>query len=84
MNFNDPKLVKKYGNWIRVQVAFYDYLFFIGTNLCAAHWKEKARAGLADGFADGEDLYESSIKGIERAFSSPEDAWERFVQNSLS
>ncbi|GAG42902.1 unnamed protein product, partial [marine sediment metagenome] len=26
-SFNEKKLIEKYGNWVRVQVAFYDFLF---------------------------------------------------------
>lgn len=82
MNFNDSDLVKKYGSWIRVQVAFYDYIFSVGANLCANHWNKLAAIEILSGFAEGENLYEQSIKGIEVAFSSPEDAWERFIQEN--
>jgi hypothetical protein len=78
--FDDPALVAKYGSWMRVQVAFYDYIFRIGTELCAKHWKELALKEVADQFADGGDLYERSAKGIMYKFKTAQSAWASFVE----
>jgi len=76
--FMEVELVKKYGSWVRVQVAFYDFIFQEGTKICADCWKEKAIEEIYSGFSDGEDLYERSVKDIEQAFSTPQQAWDAF------
>jgi len=76
------KLIDEYGSWIRVQVAFYDFVFISAIALCPKHFIETATAeAMSGGFADGEDLYERSIKKIEELYPSFEMAWKAFVAN---
>lgn len=87
VNFADPELVSKYGSWIRVQVAFYDFLFTTAMQVCSKHGnqaliadaQERAAAGE---WADGGDLYEDTIRLIELTYASPEEAWRAFVSES--
>lgn len=83
MNFNDPRLIRKYGSWMRVQVAFYDFLFEIATELCAKHWKEQAIAEMIFSFRDGDNMYERSVKAIEQTFHTQEVAWQAFLKEEL-
>jgi len=83
INFADEKLVKKYGSWVKVQVAFYDFLFETGSELCAEHFREQSVAAeiLLDGaWADGNPIYEKTIAAIENCLDSPVDAWTEFVK----
>jgi uncharacterized protein (DUF885 family) len=80
MRFNDPVLIKKYGSWVRVQVAFYDFIFQEALKLCPNHFREKAyEEAMTGGFADGEDFYERSIKAIKKHFKTPDEAWQLFI-----
>lgn len=82
MDFDDLELVGKYGSWVRVQVAFYDFIFQKGTKLCATHWKQEGMKEIASGnFADGEDFYEKSVKSIENVFPTFEGAWAEFIES---
>ena len=79
IDFNDPKLVSKYGSWVRVQVEFFDFLFLQALELCPKHFKEKLVDGLAfDEFQDGADFYEQQVKSLERYWGEPTQAWEEF------
>lgn len=75
--FDELQLVGKYGSWVKVQVAFYDFIFQEGTELCPAHWKEKADKE----FKDGGDFYEQSVAQIEKRFVSFAAAWTAFLEN---
>ena len=83
MDFNNPELVAVCGSWVRVQVAFYDFLFQSAMKMCPTHWKEMAMDDVSKGFCDGEDFYETSVKAIEAGFSSPEEAWISFCTTTL-
>ena len=76
--FDDPLLVAKYGSWVRVQVAFYDFIFKKAISLCPKHFNDKAFEEICGGFAEGENLYEQSVKSIEIVFSSFAVAWKTF------
>ncbi len=81
--FEDKRLIKKFGSWTRVQVAFYDFIFQHSLNLCPRHFREKAvEESKTGGFADGEDLYERSVKVIEKTFPSFESAWKAFIEEN--
>lgn len=79
MNLNEPELVKKYGSWIRVQVAFYDFLFKKASNLCATHWNQLALEERMTQFKDGGDLYERTVSWIEKNYEQSETAWNEFI-----
>ena len=83
MNLNNVALIKKYGSWVRVQVAFYDFIFLTGSEMCAKHWKQMMLTEIARQFKDGGDLYEKSVQGIERAFTTPETAWSAFLESEF-
>jgi hypothetical protein len=83
INFADPTLVDKYGSWMRVQVAFYDFLFATALAMSPTLWKQEAEATLTAaraGFGDGLDFYEVSVKAIEEHWESPEAAWQEFLR----
>ena len=84
INFKSPELVAKYGSWIRVQVAFYDFLFTEALKLCPAHFNDLALKEVIAEFADGENFYEQAIAQIEAAFAMPEEAWQLFLQQEQS
>lgn len=86
VNFQDSRLLEKYGSWIRVQVAFYDFLFKIGSNLCPEHFRESAVAGILfeGAWADGSDIYEETVTTLEQHFGSPDEAWSAFIQYEFS
>lgn len=85
MNFDDPRLVAKFGSWARVQVAFYDFIFQAALELCPEHFRLEAikDAVTTDGFADGNDYYERAVTTIGQKFKSSDDAWHAFVADSL-
>ena len=82
MSFDDESLVKKYGSWIKVQVAFYDFIFQEASKMCADCFKNKMLKEISQGFADGEDVYEKSIKAIEELYPTFEDAWKSFCEEA--
>lgn len=71
---DDKKLVKRFGSWVRVQVAFYDFIFSEALEICPKHSQE----AMLRGFADGKDPYEDAVKAIEGKFNSFNDAWVAF------
>lgn len=80
--FNDPEMISFYGSWVRVQVAFYDFLFQHALQLCPEHFREQAIESAMDGqFADGEDFYESSVKKIESSLPDFNSAWVLFCKD---
>lgn len=82
MCFNDPALVAIYGSWVRVQVAFYDFLFLSALEMCPECFRQKAVAeAMSGGFADGEDFYERSVKKIEENLTDFDTAWNLFKAN---
>lgn len=76
--FSDPKLVEYFGSWVRVQVAFYDFIFQQASKLCPALWKDMFLQETYDGFKDGEDLYDRSVAAIESCFDTFEQAFSVF------
>ena len=84
INFSQPELLLKHGTWVRVQLAFYDFIFLDAINLCPTHFREEVKIeGMAGEFADGSDLYERSVKVIEGKFKNPDEAWAAFVEDEL-
>ncbi len=82
--FEDKELIEKYGSWVRVQVAFYDFIFQAAIELCPEHFRETfAKEAMSGGFAEGEDLYERSVLAIENHFVSVESAWSAFKRDVL-
>lgn len=80
MDFSEKLLVGKYGSWVRVQVAFYDFLFMTASSLCPEHFRKTAIEEIAGGaWSDGSDIYETTIGNLEGLFSTPEKAWEAFL-----
>lgn len=77
--FDNKELIKKYGSWIKVQVAFYDFIFQQASELCPECFKNKAIEEISEGFADGEFIYEKSIKAIKKLYPTFEDAWKDFL-----
>jgi len=71
---DNAELVIRFGSWVRVQVAFYDFIFQQALELCPSHVTE----ALIAGFADGEDPYENAVKAIESKFNSFKEAWTAF------
>ena len=79
MIMDNEELIKIFGSWVRVQVAFYDFIFETALKTCASCFNESA----VSDFADDGDLYEKSVAKIETHFSSFEEAWKAF-NKSLS
>jgi len=71
---DDIKLITKFGSWVRVQVAFYDFIFEQALELCPKH----ATEAMLQGFSDGKDPYEDAVKAIEGKFTSFNEAWAAF------
>jgi hypothetical protein len=78
--FDDEILIKKYGSWIKAQVAFYDFIFQEATNLCIGCFKDKCLQEISDGFKDGEFIYEKSIEAIKKMFPTFKKAWDEFLK----
>ncbi len=81
MDFTDKELVVKHGTWVKVQVAFYDFIFHEASKMCPEHFNNAEMQDIVDGFAEGEDLYEASVREIEGKFKTPHEAWEAFKIN---
>lgn len=81
IDFNDPKLIKKFGSWMQVQVAFYDFLFMTANKICGQHFNEKLGFG---SFSDGNDFYEACIQAILEHFESANNAWNQFIEEALN
>jgi hypothetical protein len=84
-DFGNPKLVERYGSWVRVQVAFYDFIFEEGMGMCAACANpiliEDAQREVAEeGWHDDGPVFRMVVSEIEKSFKSPEEAWKRFVE----
>lgn len=72
--FDDPELVAIFGSWVRVQVAFYDFITQQGMGMCAEHLKQE----LFEQYHDGGNAYETMIKSVEAAFPSMVEAFAAF------
>ena len=80
IEFDMKCLVKKYGSWVRVQVAFYDFLFMTATKMSPKNFRETVLVEIASGgFADGEGAYEKAMSILEETFATPESAWVAFL-----
>jgi len=73
VDFSDPFLVERFGSWVKVQVAFYDFIFKTALDMCGTCFNSHSN------FADGEAFYDQSVATIEKHFASPEEAWSQFV-----
>lgn len=81
MGFQTEALVKKYGSWVRVQVAFYDFLFEKASGMCASCFTGTAIDNVAaHQWADGCRFYELTIKKLEEIFATPDEAWQSFLE----
>jgi hypothetical protein len=79
--FHEEALVEKYGSWVRVQVAFYDFLFEAASELCPAHFREVAMESVMAGeWSDGSEFYEVTIDKLEEIFKTQEEAWQAFLE----
>ena len=70
IDFNHPELVARHGSWVRVQVAFYDFLFETGTKLSAVDCRED----MIRDFQDGKDPYEKPVRAVEHYWRSADQA----------
>ena len=77
-DFDIPSLVKHFGTWMKVQVAFYDFLFISASNLCPAHWNEEL--GMKN-MTDGEAFYDNTTDTIARNFPTSTEAWQKFLEH---
>ena len=77
---DDSKLIEIFGSWVRVQVAFYGFIFQQALEMCPHHTNETMRQG----FSDGENPYEDAVKAIEGKFKSFKDAWMAFNESIQS
>ena len=77
MELDEKKLIEKFGSWVRVQVAFYDFIFQSAMSMCPEHTTEM----MVKGFADGDNPYEDCVKVIEKKFPTPMVAWIEFVHH---
>ena len=82
MNFSTPALLVKYGSWFRVQVAFYDFLFNAAIELCPEHLNEAMKEEVTS-WAESENLYEQTMRIVEKKFKTPEAAWAAFLEAEL-
>lgn len=81
MQFDAPVLVERYGSWVKVQVAFYDFIFGQALELCPRCVNESLLESIFNGrFAEGHDLYERHVAFIEQRFASQEEAWVMFIE----
>ena len=79
INFSDPKMLERHGSWMRVQVAFYDFLFVRSSQLCTAHFNKQIKEVFEQGFAEGTSAYERMVQGVLQTWNTPEDAWNDFT-----
>jgi len=75
INFRDKFLIQKYGSWVRVQVAFYDFLFTEANKICEHHLNEE----LLQHWKESDLLYERFISVIQNKWPTPESAWSDFL-----
>lgn len=77
INFNDKRLIEIHGDWVRVQVAFYDFLFTTATNVCPSCFNEKI-------FKEGSPTYDNFIYIINEYFPDQNNAWFAFIEHELN
>lgn len=83
--FKHPELIKKYGSWVKVQVAFYDFLFTTAISMCAKNIHDTLMLEIIiRGFKDGDKPYERLTTILENMFSTEEQAWEVFLRREDS
>lgn len=73
MDFLNEDLINIHGNWVRVQVAFYDFL------MKCALGKPDVNAEDVMMFMNENDGYESLIERALDTFETPEVAWLCFL-----
>ena len=78
-DFSDPELINKYGSWVRVQVAFYDFLFEKSLEMEAEMFNKIVKEAVSGDFEDGAIAYEDAVCKIEHNFPSCQQAWKAFV-----
>ncbi len=71
IDFSRLDLVQHFGSWVKVQVAFYDFIFTSSLKMGAKEFNKRWR--------DGETVYERAAKAIARTYKTPEAAWESFT-----
>lgn len=77
LDFDRAELVAKHRDWVRVQVAFYDFLFEAGSGLGADEFNSQGA------FADGMEAYERATDNIGRRWPTASAAWSAFVAQEL-
>ena len=82
LHFGNPKLLNRFGAWMRVQAAFYDFLFSQVTSpsLGPQNYTDYVLRGWFPE-TDETDLYEETITAIEQKFPTFQDAWTAFVES---
>jgi hypothetical protein len=75
LNFHHPKLLKRYGTWVAVQVAFYDFIFQSAMQMHSGCIKEQMIAE----WKDGGDPYEKAKANIELKYLTADAAWKAFL-----
>lgn len=74
MNFNEPKLVNYFGSWVRVQVAFYDFIM-----KTALGKLDLTQEDILD-FQNETNNYDRMIARCVDEFETPEIAWDLFIK----
>jgi hypothetical protein len=77
IDFGDKELVKKYGTWMKVQVAFYDHLFAAATEGMPAREFNQLR------WREGNVIYEKAIAKVVRRFKTADEAFAMFREHAL-
>lgn len=81
-DFSNRRLVAKYGSWMKVQVAFYDFLFTTATQMHPGCFNKSIQRDVAAGkWADGQSAYDVTIATIEQVFPRDRQAWEAFLES---
>lgn len=75
MNFARKDLVEHFGSWIKVQVAFYDWLMLDGLGGMTANEFNKLT------WKEGTKKYDEMVAKVEERYVTPSVAWTEFVKS---
>ncbi len=77
--FDNTQLIQKHGDWMRIQVAFYDFLFATALEMCPSCFNNIGLQEVIQGWNDDDNIYQCSVEAIVRKYPTFQDAWEAFI-----
>lgn len=86
MNLGHPPLIEKFGTWVKVMIAFYDFVWQKAAEAkpeLAQRAADQTSPLALDDFAFGSPFFEQSVLSAAEVFPTMDDAWSAFLKAEL-